>query len=424
MKKETANIAVSMIGPLPPAWGGGGKWLGGGVSSHMQGLLPRLGEAGVRIELLAENSSATRATRFPDLPEVEIQHMIRSPGRLALLLANRGPRLARRMAMDPILRQVPWAQRLRFLAQAANFDHFLEQAAGHLLHIQRAYHRQYLCQAVCQTTKRLLVTEQSVNLLVEQPPKWIEQMIRTNYRRADRLIAVSNFVKEKMIAYGADPARITVIPNGVDTQFFYPGDATGARQELGLPRDAFLILFSGNLIRRKGVDVLLRAFAQLVPEEQQPNLLVVGSGPEEGGLRTLTQELGIASAVSFVGRQPLSTMPRWYQAADLFVMPSWAEGLSLAVLEAMGAGLPVVTTRPDTGNHDAVVDGVTGLLTSYGAVDELSKALQLLLDRPTLTQEMGAAARRRAEESFEWEQIARATVDIYREMTLPSTTAK
>lgn len=408
-------MQVSMIAPLPRTWGGGGKWPGGGVSTHMRGMLPCLGKLGVRVHLLAENSSAARATHLPNLPGIEVKYMERSPFRVATVLATEGPRLARRMAADPVLSEVPWSQRMRFLVQAANFDQFLRQTPGHLLHVQRAYHRQYLCQALCRTKKPVLVTEQSVNLLIGQHPKWMEQMIRANYRRADRLIAVSYFVKEKMIEYGADATRISVIPNGVDTELFHPGEMATARHQLGLPQDAFLILFSGNLIPRKGVDVLLRAFARL-KEEQQLRLVILGSGPEEGPLRDLAESLEVAPTVSFAGRKSFAAMPLWYQAADLFVMPSWAEGLSLAILEAMAAGRPVITTRPDTGNHDAVVSGVTGLLVNYGVVEELAQALQQLVEQPRLAREMGAAGRRRAEELFGWDQIAKATVEIYREL--------
>lgn len=412
---EETVIRVNIIGPLPPHWGGGGRWHGGGVASHLHGLLPCLPQTGVRVRLLVENASRARAARFPDLgPAVHMQPMARTLSALASLGPGRLARLLLKAMQDDLLRRVPLPQRLRFVAQAANFDRFLAQTPADLLHVQRAYHRQYLCHALVGLETPLVVTVQSANALLEPNPPWVAAMIRHNYRQDAHFIAVSAFVREKMVQHGADPARITVIPNGVDVETFAPGDPAAARAGLGLPPDAFLILFTGNLIPRKGVDVLLRAFAQAAGQQGASRLAIVGDGPEREKLVALAQELGVAGRVTFAGRQPLPEMPRWYAACDVYVMPSWAEGLSLAVLEAMAAGRPVITTRPDDAEHDAVVPGETGLLTTYGDVAELARALQQLAHSPQTARRLGENGRRRAERRFSWPAIARQTAALYR----------
>ena len=84
----------------------------------------------------------------------------------------------------------------------------------------------------------------------------------------------------------------------------------------------------------------------------------------------------------FAGAKPYPTLPAWYQASDIYVLPSWAEGLSLALLEAMASGVPVITTTPAHGDHDAVRPGETGLLFERGNPDQLAQLLlSLAADR-------------------------------------------
>lgn len=415
MSGEEALIRVNMIGPLPPHWGGGGRWHGGGVASHLHGLLPCLPQAGVRVQLLVENSSRARAARFPDLgPAVQMQPMARSAGALAALGPGRVARLLLKAMQDELLRRVPLPQRLRFVAQAANFDRFLAQAPADLLHVQRAYHRQYLCQSFIGVETPLVITVQSANALLEPNPPWVTAMIGHNFRQDAHFIVVSAFVREKMVQHGADPDCITVIPNGVDVETFTPGDPAAVRAALDLPQDAFLALFSGNLIPRKSVDVLLRAIAQAAGQQGASHLAIVGDGPQRETLVALARDLGVAERVTFAGRRPLTEMPRWYTACDVYVMPSWAEGLSLAVLEAMASGRPVITTRPDVAEHDAVVPGETGLLTEYGNVAQLAHAMEQLMESPGWARQLGENGRRRAERRFSWPEIARRTAAVYR----------
>jgi glycosyltransferase involved in cell wall biosynthesis len=319
------------------------------------------------------------------------------------------------MAGDAEVRTAaPPAQLLRFWGQAVNYSHFLSSHGVDLMHVHRAYHRQFLCQRVLRVTVPVVVTVHSVNLLVEPHPDWIGSMVRENYRWAECMIAVSSYVKNRIVEYGADPARITVITNGVDPHRFRPRPTGAARTELGLPRDAFLILFSGNLIPRKGVHVLLDAFARCAGRHPGTRLMVIGDGQEGDRLLAQAKEYGVAHLVEFVGRKPFSEMPTWYQACDVFTMPSLAEGLSMAILEAMACGKAVITTHPDLGEHDAVVDGRTGLLVEYGDAEQLAHALGKLMVEPELVRKMGESGRRMAEETFDWERIGGKTAGVYR----------
>jgi phosphatidylinositol alpha-1,6-mannosyltransferase len=414
--RDPKALRVSMIGPVPRHWGGGGKWPGGGIASHVHGLLSVLPANGVQVRLLADNTDASRQPPFPDdSPGLAFQAMVRSPLAMSSLGVGRVLRMGLRMASDPKARtSAPLGQALRFWGQAVNYDQFLSAPSTDVLHIHRAYHRQFLCQQVVRVTMPTVVTVHSVNLLVEPNPPWIGSMIRNNYQRAEWMIAVSNYVKNKIVGFGANGDRVTVITNGVDTKLFAPGLSPEARAKLDLPKDAFIVLFSGYLIARKGVDVLIKAFGRCINRHPDALLIVVGTGSEHDRLCEMSKELQVASKVLFVGSKPFLEMPLWYQACDLYVMPSWAEGLSMAILEAMACGKPVITSKADVGEHDAVIPEETGWLTDYGDVDQLAQLLDRLMDSPDTVNRAGASARRMAAQTFSWELIGQRTADAYR----------
>lgn len=407
-------MKVSIIGPVPVHWGGGFGWRGGGISSHVQGVLPRLAENGVQINFLADNSDASKSFSFPDLnPEITLVPAERSPLRLFSHNIFRNLMIGSMMLKTAELRPTLPTQFLRFWAQAANYSRFLEDFPHQILHVHQAFNRQFLCQSVLQIDKPIVVTAHSINTLLEPHPDWAEKMIFANYRRADWFIAVSNFVKEKIVEFGADPKKVTVIPNGVDADKFSPGSKLEVREKLHLPSDAFLFLYIGNLINRKGIDVLIKAFSQVNQSRADTGLFIIGDGPQLQELEQLARDCKVADKVSFEGYKDFDEMPIWYRAADVFVMPSWAEGLSMSVLEAMASGCVVITTRPQSGIHDAVEPDKTGLLVDYGDVDQLAHAMLALSNSEELLTELADNSRRAAISKFDWSTIARQTADVY-----------
>ncbi|MGF1739404.1 glycosyltransferase [Photobacterium satsumensis] len=131
-----------------------------------------------------------------------------------------------------------------------------------------------------------------------------------------------------------------VIINGIDTQYYAPGQATQARHHLQLPTNKLIIGCAGRLVREKGIDTLLEALAVL-PEVYQ--VVIAGQGPERKQLQHLSQQLGLTGRVHWLGR--CDNMLSFYHAIDLFCMPSRQEGLPLALLEAQSCGKPVIATE-------------------------------------------------------------------------------
>jgi rhamnosyl/mannosyltransferase len=208
-------------------------------------------------------------------------------------------------------------------------------------------------------------------------------------------------------------ARTRVIPFGIDPERFAAPAPQAARLRAAYPGKRIFAL--GRHVPYKGFDVLLRALARLDPEVR---LLLGGEGPLTPSLKQLAADLGVSGRVRFLGRIPESELPAHYQACDVFCLPSVtrAEAFGIVQLEAMAAGRPVVGTRLGNGVDFVNRDGETGLTVPPGDVDSLARALQVLLTREALRQELGARAQQRVGAEFRKERMAGQTLALYREV--------
>jgi glycosyltransferase involved in cell wall biosynthesis len=237
---------------------------------------------------------------------------------------------------------------------------------------------------------------------------------RTCFRFAGRLIAVSQAVKQHLVAQGVPADRIRVIYNGIDL----PLGPKAARRDLaaGMMRlsQAVVVGTVGRLGPEKGHRYLLEAVAELARRRELPpiQVLIVGEGRELVALRALAARLGIAERVTFAGFQR-DVWP-YLAAMDVFVLPSLKEGLSLSALEAMALGKPVVASRVG-GTPEVVEDGVTGMLGPPRDGSALAEALASLLGRRQAMAEMGKAGRQRVAERFDAERMANQIEHLYRE---------
>jgi D-inositol-3-phosphate glycosyltransferase len=194
--------------------------------------------------------------------------------------------------------------------------------------------------------------------------------------------------------YGADPARIEVVPPGVDHAFFSPGHRRGARRALGLG-DHPVLLFVGRVQPLKGLDVAVCALAQL--RDRSAVLVAVGgpSGPqgqaELARVQQLAADLGVADRVRFVDPQPHHLLSTYYRAADVTVVPSRSESFGLVALESAACGTPVVAAAVG-GLRTLVDDGVTGFLVDQRDPTAFAAHVETLLSDAPLAEAMSDAA--------------------------------
>jgi D-inositol-3-phosphate glycosyltransferase len=236
---------------------------------------------------------------------------------------------------------------------------------------------------------------------------------------ADRLIANTVTEAGELIElYGADPARIDVVPPGVDTDVFTPGDVQQARQEQRIDRQDAVIVFAGRIQPLKGPEVVVRALRLLA--DQHPGVrwrLVVVGGESGTGRRSghrldeLAARLGISELIDFRAPMPAAQLAQMYRAADVVAVPSYNESFGLVALEAQAAGTPVVAAAVG-GLTVAVAGGVSGLLVDGHDPQTWADALASVVLDPPVRARLAAAAPRHAA-LFSWDVTVDGLLESY-----------
>ena len=233
-------------------------------------------------------------------------------------------------------------------------------------------------------------------------------------READGIFPVSRYALALVDAQGIPYRRAAVVPNGCDPERFRPMDGAAVRNRLGLGERPVLLTLA-RLVRRKGVDTVLRALPAVRAAVPDVMYLVGGAGPDEERLRALADELRVSPCVRFLGHVPDAELMPTYGAADVFVLAAReqrpdVEGFGLVILEANACGKVVVGTSSG-GVPEAVVPGETGLLVPPDDSPALARALVDLLLDPARARAMGKAGRERVLREATWDHVARTILN-------------
>ncbi len=239
----------------------------------------------------------------------------------------------------------------------------------------------------------------------------IRRVMSWTMRRAGRAIGVSKHLTDLAVTLGADPRRARTIPNGVDSEVFYPRERVAARSKLGLPAEMKLVVSAGSLCERKGHHRVVESLR----DEPGVHLAIAGSASREGNyepeIRAAVEAAGMGGRVTFLGHCRPSTMAEAMSAADVFCLATRQEGWPNVVHEAMACGAPVVATEVG-GIGDMVEGGTRGEVVTFGDAaalrDALGRALRRDWDRAAIT----AWAHARS-----WRQVAAEVVREMQELT-------
>jgi len=204
-------------------------------------------------------------------------------------------------------------------------------------------------------------------------------------KRADALIVPGRLSRDYVIAMGAHRSRVFIAPNCIDTDFFikyssiYRKDKESLRKELKVDKEK-VILYVGQLIERKGVDYLIRAYARLKQEYPEIALILIGDGPLLDKLKRKCSIEGI-SDVYFVGSGlRLLDLIKYYSLADFFVLPTLFDVWGFVINEAMACGLPVISTRNAQAAVEMIRQGENGLVVNAADEEELYSAMKELIN--------------------------------------------
>lgn len=215
--------------------------------------------------------------------------------------------------------------------------------------------------------------------------------------------------------------KFVAIPNGIDTNIFQPKIKN---QELlakhKISESDQVLIFAGGLDSQhffKGVDVLLKAFAEIVKNNHQVKLMIIGDGNRKKHYQGLAEQLGVSIKVIFTGWIANEKLADYYNLGELFILPSIekTESFGIVIAEAQACGLPAIVSNWP-GSRETIENNQTGLLVEPKNIGDLTAKIHLLLTDDSLRKQMGERAAARAKEKYDWKKIVEQLSGIYRNL--------
>lgn len=250
----------------------------------------------------------------------------------------------------------------------------------------------------------------------------LEPFVATLYRATsanavDRIVAISEAVREDLAGRGIVPEKISIISNGIDLNVFappLPSKRAEMRALLGEEPDAArcFVAFVGNFIERKGARYFLDALPAVLERRPDVRPVLVGEGEEEAALRAQAKQLGLERRVAFIGKLA-QKLPEFLGSIDALVVPSREEPFGLIAAEAMACMTPVIAFNVG-GLGEIVEDGVSGRLVAPESVEGLTGAMLEMLEDDAARLAMGKAARERVKSNYDIDKQALKYLALYR----------
>ncbi|OPY28791.1 MAG: putative glycosyl transferase [Methanocella sp. PtaU1.Bin125] len=371
----------------------------GGVEKHMYELSRELVRQGVEVTIITARLKGT-----PPYEEIDGVRVHRVPC-LEIKVPGFYP--------PPLILAPGFIRHLKRLDEQYRFD---------IIHLQNRYFVSFNATALyCRLRKKpFMMTIHNARPVGISLPVTIGGLTydwligRWPFAMADRIIAVSKWVRGDIAKYRIDAGKIIPVHNGIDVSEFRPSAARNVRTQYGIG-DAPMLMFVGRMITQKGIPYLIDAMPLVLKAHPEAKLFLVGRGSLLEGLKSKVASMRLEKSVIFSGYMSEEMLKEAYGTCDLFVLPSVWEVLPIAVLEAMSSGKPVVCTDAG-GDREMVRDGVNGFVVPMRNPKALAEKINAVLSDADMRSRMGAASRRIAEEEFDWKLIAAQTKQVYEEL--------
>ena len=374
-------------------------WLGADTWIHIQVMR--------HLDRSAHELYAACALGTPSEPTPTYEALREVPD-LELMTVDFGPELTGRSKWSRLMGAI---RSLSLLVGLVRLAVLVRRKSIDVIHTSDRPRDAFACVLLARLTGRPCI----IQLHVTYNP-WMTGLLRWSIRHADHLVAVSEFVGNSLVANGIPPDRVHVVLNGIDVDRWQPGRRREeTRQSLGIGAETPVLLSICRLFPEKGVAEAIQALALVRRELPDALLLVVGTDVTPGHwystrLRELVDELGLGSAVRFLGLR--DDVEGLFAAADLFVLPSFEEPFGLVFVEAMAMGVPIVALD-NGGTREVVEHDSDGLLVARGDVDGLAASIVKLLRDPDQRRTMGRTGRRHAGERFTVQRMAADAGAVY-----------
>lgn len=376
------------------------------------GLTRELVKAGIQVTVIAPHDATT-----PDLEDVEGVRVRRFyyflPPKLQGLCYGSG--------IADNLRQKPWvAVQIPLLLLGFLLTSWRESRGCDLIHAHWS-----LAGLAGLATSRL----RRIPLVLTMPGAEVfanrgTVLTRFLLNRVDHLIAISTFTLSKILQI-TKPRSYSVIPYSINWEKFrpaHPDVIRRVREKWSISEGCRVILFVGRLVERKGVQVLIKALADVAGTRPDVRAVIAGSGPMREQLEAQANRLNIASHTAFTGFVPEEELNALYKMATVFVLPSIydssgeTEGLGVVLLEAMANNIPVVASQVG-GITDIITGQQVGKLVEPNNFKQLAQAINDILSDPVLRQTLIENGKQKVHNDFSWKQICSQTIQAYQECT-------
>ncbi len=233
------------------------------------------------------------------------------------------------------------------------------------------------------------------------------------FKKADHIQVISNYLADFARRHGAR-CEIEVVPNGVQNQ-----ENKKIKKQENRRNGEKIIITTSRLVNKNGVDLLIKAFPEVIKKIRNCKVKILGMGPEEAKLKKLAKDLGVSNKIDFLGHVFSDEVPAHLSSAHLFVRPSRSEGLGNSFLEAMAVGLPVIGTKvggiPDflkDPNHVGVSEA-TGVFAKANNYKDLAQKIIFVLSNDEVRSAMVRNARKLVLKNYSWEDIAKRMGEIF-----------
>ncbi|MFX0140893.1 MAG: glycosyltransferase family 4 protein [Candidatus Hodarchaeota archaeon] len=396
------NLKVCFIGNLPKPYGG--------VASHCYHLVKALIESHVKILMV---------DTIPAVDKKVLQDLIYKDIKISKI------KIFLRLLIIPLLffkyliiifkfgKTLGKYQAVNMAAIVIKIIEFHEKYNLNVIHSQHCTERSLASLVAAQHIKKpLVITIHGAELTYD--PFWEKnaEFIQHVILHADKIITVSNYTGSYLQKRGIYK-NFTVIPNGIDSLRFAPMDISELRKKHDLKYNDKILLFTGAISKRKGLDILLNSL--LLIHQKDFKLVIVGTkGDLWTKLNSLISKLRINDKVLVVGEVLEEALPAYYNLTDIFIFPTnWkTEGFGIVALEAMACAKPVIASRIGP-IPEIVKDNFNGLLFEAGNEKDLARKIDLLLSDELLRQRLGNNGRILVKSEYTWASIAEKTKKIY-----------
>jgi glycosyltransferase involved in cell wall biosynthesis len=379
------------------------RWRGDAEPPFVYELARRLVDS-FEVHVLAPHASGSRPREAMD--GIQVHRFRYAPSRFERL-AYQGGILGNLKKSPLMLGLVPFFLAAQLLAVLR----LLRRSRIRLIHAHWIFPQgllALLASSIFSGKVRVLITSHGGDLYGLKGPVF-RQIIKWVAGGCDHLTVVSRAMRTEAMKLSVEPARVSVMPMGVDLQRLFVPPLR--------PAPAQSLLFVGRLVEKKGLRYLLEAMPKILAEFPEARLVVAGDGPCRRELEGFCAVLGIRERVEFLGAVRNEELPAVYQRSSIIVFPSVVstdgdrEGFGLVLVEALGCGCAAVASDLPA-MTDIVENGVTALIVPQKRPDAIAAAVIRLLTDPELRLRLAQAGRRQVLTHFDWETISQAYRDL------------